>query len=342
MGVFQHKFGKKERHGLYFGLGVKPQIPISSSFKRFEGDIKTWGYYPKWHLILGEKVELPDHGFGTNKKIDWKGDNALKTGIAAVGEFGFLFGLSPRVDLTLGVTADYGLTNISKKNEQLLELASGVTQQESEYIGQHILYKGLLNSDQITKINPWSIRGKIGLRIKIGPLKPIDTTDTDKNEPGARPARTPIIDTIFVYPVIKYIYPDDYQSSGEGDVYRTPPPPREPIPEDDEEELLESIYFDLDKSTLTAKSIEVLDRKVALMRKYPQAVLTVVGNTCDIGTGEHNDKLSYDRAEAARIYLIRKGINPTRIIPVPMGKRAQVHGLEHRELNRRVDFYLAR
>jgi len=349
MGVYQHKFGKKERHGLYFGLGVKAQIPVSTSSYERAGDVKAWGHYPEWNVDLGLPVELPHHGYGTNKNRDWHGENTLKTSFAAVGEFGFLFGLSRRVDLTLGVVADYGFRNISGKEEQLLGPVSGVTQQDGSYVAENVFYNGVLNSDMASQINPWSVRGKIGLRIKIGKLKPIDDdAEEDTIEDIARPPRTPIIDTIFVYPVIKYVQPDDDGtgdgSDGKGGMRPSSRNYYEPIPEEDEAELIESIYFDLDKSYLTAKSIEVLDRKVALMRKYPQAVLTVIGHTCDLGTGNHNDKLSYDRADAARFYLIEKGINPTRIIPIPKGMKNPTYPNTdpNRPLNRRVDFFLAR
>jgi peptidoglycan-associated lipoprotein len=88
-----------------------------------------------------------------------------------------------------------------------------------------------------------------------------------------------------------------------------------------------------------------LDRKVALMKKYPQAVITVIGHTCDKGNSGYNDILSYNRAETARVYLIKSGINDSRIISVPMGMKNPTYTniLEHnRELNRRVDFIIAK
>ena len=365
MGVYQHKFGKKERHGLYFGLGVKAQIPIARySFERFEGDVRVYGHYPQWQIDFGE-YDWDEHGFGLNKKRDWNGDNALKTSFAAVGEFGFLFGLSRRVDLTLGVVADYGFRNINKQDDPLLGPESGVSQQDG-YVAEHVFYNGIINSDQIAQINPWSVRGKIGLRIKIGQLKPIVEEEEDEDlMEETRPSRKPIIDTIFVYPVIKYIHPDDYEDrlgmrpgdgsetgtgtrpgdgSGAGRALNMPRSIYDPIPEDVEEELIESIYFDLDKSNLNAESIEILDRKVALMKKYPQAVLTVIGHTCNIGSIPYNERLSSERADAARMYLIQKGINPTRVITIPMGMKNPTYTNEgkNRELNRRVDFFLSR
>lgn len=347
--MYQKKYGRLERRGLYFGLGPKLQIPISSTFERYKGDVVTYGFYEifrgqesnHWFGKNGESSDMPHHAFGTNPKRNWTGDNTLKTGVSIVGEFGFLFSLgrSGRVDLSLGVVADYGLMNISNEKKELLGPVSGVTQQDADVVAGNVFYNGILNSDQTQHINPWSIRGKVGLRVKLGKLKerPIDDGN-DGNEGYERPQRPP--DTIFVYPIVVYTDPEPVKRP-DGP---TKPYYNDTISEEDEGYLLEPIYFDLDKFSLTAKSIEVLNRKVELMKKYPHAVLTVVGHTCDIGKLEYNETLSANRAEAARMYLIQKGISPMRVITIPMGKRnpsVQNTSEANRALNRRVDFYLA-
>jgi outer membrane protein OmpA-like peptidoglycan-associated protein len=351
MAVYQKKFGRLEKHGLYFGLGIKLQIPMKSTFERYEGDVLTEALYHEWELPFkpGWSGDLSHHGYGTNKNRDWNGENTLRTGVAAVGEFGFLFGLSRRVDLTLGVVADYGLANIgTKEKAELLGPIPGVTQQDGvkakdgSDVAKNVFYNGILNSDQIVdKIHPWSLRGKIGVRIKIGKLKPIEEIEEIE-----RSGRRSGPDTIFVYPIVVYKNPPEEPAEERTPVTRSEAPAAyQPIPDEIEVELIEPIYFDLDKYVLTAKSIEVLNRKVELMKKYPQAVLTVVGHTCDKGTGSHNDVLSANRAEAARMYLIRKGVSPTRIVPIPMGMREPDYinnSEDNRKLNRRVDFYLAR
>lgn len=368
--VFQHKFGRIEKHGLYFGLGVKPQIPISSSFN-VEG-ARVYAHYPEWELPLGlpgYSVELPWHGYANNPDRQWEGDNTLKKiGVAAVAEAGFLIGLSRRVDLTLGVSLDYGFLNIKDKADVLLFPVDGKTQQDGQYVAEMINYNGLFNSDKIDVINPMSIRGKAGLRIKIGKLKEreVDTSDRYQYPPqqAGRRIGEPVADTIFVSPVVVYLpaqiseQPYDGPEDGDG----TGPggrgnnrggggtggytwPNNEPVPPEVEEEIEESIYFDLDKYDLRPESIEVLDRKVALMKKYPQAALSVIGHTCDLGTEGHNDQLSLDRAEAAKMYLIEHGVHPARIIPIPKGEHNPKHKNDsepNRALNRRVDFILAR
>lgn len=350
MAMFQHKFGKQQRHGLYAGLGVKAQIPLSNCFERAEGDIKVSGYYPKWKLPLGEEgksVELPQHGYGTNANRLWDGTQNLKTGFALVGEFGFLIGLSQRVDLTLGASIDYGFTNISNRKDNLLGPIDGKTQQDGSYVSEMVYYNGVLNSNQTAYINTMSVRGKLGIRIKLGKLSPRPEI-SDKDKYPISEKRTPVVDTIFVSPVIVYL-PAEQPAS---DKVEKNEPEAKPLsknadttalPKEVEEELIESIYFDLNKSVLNYEAREVLNRKVALMRKYPQAILSVTGHTCNIGSGDYNDKLSYQRAEAAKIYLVKKGIDSSRIILIPQGMKNPTYpntSESNRELNRRVDFYL--
>jgi len=353
MGVFQHKFGKKSRHGLYAGVGVKAQIPLSNHFERAEGEIRVSGFYPKWKLPLGEEgksVELPQHGYGTNANRLWEGTQNLKTGVALVGEFGFLIGLSPRVDLTLGASVDYGLTNISNRADNLLGPIDGKTQQDGSYVSEMVYYNGVLNSSHTSHINTMSVRGKIGLRIKIGKLtaQP-EELEEDQDEITDNGRNSGVPDTIYVHPVIVYLPASvSSEQTSESNVEKVPVKENKTdtgeLPEEVVEELIESIYFDLNKSALNSDAKEVLNRKAALMKKYPQAIISIVGHTCNIGSGEYNEKLSYERAEAAKGYLIKKGINHSRIVLKPEGMKNPTYpntSEVNRELNRRVDFFIS-
>ncbi len=334
--MYQHKFGKKEMHGLYFGIGPKVQIPINSTYKT-EGLITNSALYHDWELPFeeGSSSDLPQHGYSTNKDRPFSGDNELKTGFAIAGEIGALFGLSRRVDLTLGVMADYGLTDIKNKNEDLLGPTGG---QQTSVVAENVFYNGVLNSNQADKINTMSVRGKIGLRIKLGKLKE-RPVEEEKDEQ----VQIPLRDTIIVNPVVIQV-PTPV-------VTPIPTvPTQEPakvldLPKQVEDELEECIYFDLNKYDLRKESIEVLDRKVELMRKYPNASLSVIGHTCDLGNNPLNDKLAFNRAEAARYYLIRKGIKASRITTIAKGKDdpAVPNTTEkNRELNRMVEFILTK
>jgi len=105
--------------------------------------------------------------------------------------------------------------------------------------------------------------------------------------------------------------------------------------------LFDPIYFDLNKSVLRPESTRNLDKKADIMKKNPQMRLLISGNTCDLG----NDNLNYDlglkRAEAARNYLIRKGIGAERL-EITTLSRFEPEMPNNNELNRthnrRADF----
>ena len=350
---FQYKWGRKEMHGFYLALGVKLQVPFSTNYKKAQGDVGVYGYYPEWELTLGwaEKgVELPWHGYGTNSDMDWSGKNQLKLGCAIQAEAGLLIGLSRRVDLTIGALADYGFLNIKKNHDNLVELVKNKTPQEGE-VGAVASYNGVLNSNKTNMIHPSSIRATLGLRVKIGKLKEKEDPDDQAKklaeilanmEPGKR-------DTIIINPVISLPFDSAWieamkrmprYDDGDDDparIKRT----AATVPQEVIDDLEESIYFALDKYDLDDEAIEVLDRKVAQMKKYPYVSVSLVGHTCDLGTNPHNDELSRNRAMSARFYMISKGIKPSRIEIVPMGKHHPTYPNnteESRKLNRRVDF----
>jgi len=71
--------------------------------------------------------------------------------------------------------------------------------------------------------------------------------------------------------------------------------------------------------------------------------ITLAGHTDIVGTEEYNQKLSDRRAKAVADYLIRKGINPSRINVVGYGSKKPVapnDTEEGRAKNRRVEVIL--
>lgn len=80
------------------------------------------------------------------------------------------------------------------------------------------------------------------------------------------------------------------------------------------------VFYAFDKSILTPEDKATLDRQAAWMAKYPQVQVLVAGNCDDRGTEEYNLALGQRRANAARDYLVAKGVNPARIKTISYGK----------------------
>ncbi len=104
---------------------------------------------------------------------------------------------------------------------------------------------------------------------------------------------------------------------------------------------LPMIHFDFDKHNIKKIYVPVMDQHVAYLKDRPASTLTIDGHTDYFGSDEYNQKLSERRAEAARKYLVEKGIASSRIRSVgysehrPMTDDKSPAG---RALNRRAEF----
>ncbi|MDR1757384.1 MAG: OmpA family protein [Bacteroidales bacterium] len=318
---------------------------------------------------------------GEIEKVNLSGKPNLKLSVSLSAEFGMLISMSRRWDLSLGVYIDKGLNNMKPANADekgRIFHPQGNQLQVADGIGKNLVYEGVWASYATRKVSTLAYGGKMGIRVKIGKLKDKQEEDElikslSKALQQQQKGRDTIIvkfpDSLLRYPypgggayypgnnIPEGAYPAQYAQGGYPAWY-TPYPGdslygkypaggamQNPRFSSIVDTLIESIYFDLDKAVLRKKSIEVLDRKVALMQRYPGLQMAVVGHTCDLGSEGHNDDLSMRRARAAREYMIMKGISPSRIEVVPMGKRNPTYPNSseyNREHNRRVDFIIVR
>jgi OOP family OmpA-OmpF porin len=104
---------------------------------------------------------------------------------------------------------------------------------------------------------------------------------------------------------------------------------------------LNNIFFATGKSTLNAESYPELNRIAISMTENKTLAIELGGHTDNTGSAEFNLKLSQDRADTVREYLIGKGIEPDRVgskgygETVPVAKNDTPEGQQQ---NRRVEF----
>ena len=79
-------------------------------------------------------------------------------------------------------------------------------------------------------------------------------------------------------------------------------------------------HFDYDKSTLSPEAKTLLDKNVEGLKENPKIDVRMAGYTSAEGTEEINQKLSEQRANTVRDYLIEKGIAPERITVIGYGR----------------------
>ena len=84
--------------------------------------------------------------------------------------------------------------------------------------------------------------------------------------------------------------------------------------------LIDNIFYDFDKATLTEASTTALDQLVTLLKENPHVTIELSAH-CDYkGNSEYNKHLSQRRAQSVVDYLIKHGIEKERLTPVGYGK----------------------
>ncbi len=83
---------------------------------------------------------------------------------------------------------------------------------------------------------------------------------------------------------------------------------------------LKSIFYDYDKWNIRMDAASDLKSLADLMQKNPSLEIELSSHTDQRGSARYNQSLSEKRAKSARDYLIKRGVNPTRIVAVGYGE----------------------
>ncbi len=108
-------------------------------------------------------------------------------------------------------------------------------------------------------------------------------------------------------------------------------------------ELLEKIFFDYNKATIKPESFPLLNEVAKVLKSRPTMTVRIEGHTDDRGGKTYNMKLSRERARSVRNYLIKAGIDPSRMVSEGFGlTRPLVPNTSdsNRDKNRRVEFVI--
>lgn len=106
---------------------------------------------------------------------------------------------------------------------------------------------------------------------------------------------------------------------------------------------MRGLLFETGSAKMLAESYSVLDNVYSVLSSNEIYKLSIEGHTDNTGSDEINTKLSGERAQAARDYLINKGISSTRVVATGYGSAKPVvtnDTPEGRKQNRRVEFKL--
>ncbi|MFN3389885.1 MAG: peptidoglycan-associated lipoprotein Pal [Allosphingosinicella sp.] len=84
------------------------------------------------------------------------------------------------------------------------------------------------------------------------------------------------------------------------------------------------VFFDYDSYSIDDQDRQTLDTQAAWLMRYPNVRVTVEGHADERGTREYNLALGDRRANAAKNYLVARGIDPSRITVISYGKEQPV------------------
>lgn len=105
--------------------------------------------------------------------------------------------------------------------------------------------------------------------------------------------------------------------------------------------VLENIFFEFNKSTLSPASNTELDRVTDFLEKNSELRIEISGHTDNVGSADYNQRLSEGRAKSVVDYLVTKGIEGSRLEFAGYGFEQPLRPNdteEGRAANRRVEF----
>jgi outer membrane protein OmpA-like peptidoglycan-associated protein len=74
------------------------------------------------------------------------------------------------------------------------------------------------------------------------------------------------------------------------------------------------ILFDLDKYYINSRAAKELKKVYVALMKYPEIKIEISSHTDSRGSNEYNQKLSIKRANETKSWLVKRGIDPSRLI----------------------------
>jgi OmpA-OmpF porin, OOP family len=106
---------------------------------------------------------------------------------------------------------------------------------------------------------------------------------------------------------------------------------------------LEGVTFELNSARLTPDSQQVLNTVATDLKKYPRLKIELQGHTDSSGSDPYNLKLSQQRADAVRIYLMDQGVTGSQLTARGYGETQPIEDNKTeagRAMNRRVVMFV--
>ncbi|MCG8577783.1 MAG: OmpA family protein [Flavobacteriales bacterium] len=106
---------------------------------------------------------------------------------------------------------------------------------------------------------------------------------------------------------------------------------------------LSNLHFATNKAVIQSSSYQELDELVEYLKNKPHLKIEIAGHTDSDGDENANMKLSQNRADAVKNYLIKKGISADRLIAKGYGESSPIadnSSESGKALNRRTEIHI--
>ena len=333
-----------KQHKFYAAGGMKIGIPFKGEYST-EGTYNARGYQRAGNgSNVGSAINITKYGFGT-RNVNLSGEEYdLDINYMLAVEAGMKWKLNDKLSLYTGLYADFGLVDIRKGEEgkDFFQYNTDNNYLFTNYTTNNALYSKYtpeVNGQSNTftdRVSTVSAGLKVQLAFGFKPFNKKEKASTIVVGPADKPYEGLTAAQMEDIMDRKTKELMDFQRK-EFDALR------DLITKEDPELTQAIINFDLDKKQILPRMYYELDKKVALMKKYPKANLMLEGHTDDLGSDEYNYQLGLDRANAAKDYLVSKGISAGRLAVSSKGKTQPVvpnTDNSNRFKNRRVEFIL--
>ena len=377
--MVQYQYLYAEKIPLYAAFGFKLGFPASAKSKS-KGNFTTKGYYPNIEVTY---EDLPDYGFVTNQPFPAnKTDVGLKTAFMTAVELGVKYPLSEKISCYVGLYVDYGLNNMLKKKSggnATLVVYQSDTPEKLAYVAAANAHARRI-APLAVGIN---LRFAFGASSKpkdvvetiIVEIPPPDDSEAQRlaEEEAARQRalaaeqeaqrlaaeadaqRQAEADRLIADQEAQRLAAEaDAQRRAEADRLAREQEAQRLAAEKARQEaearqqaiefLQQPISnFSLDKTPPADQKSE-LDKRVEILKQYPDIKIFINGHTCDTGTAEANERVGLLRAQKAKEYLISQGVSESQITGVTSKRDAEPlvpnTSEDNRIINRRVQMVL--
>ncbi len=105
----------------------------------------------------------------------------------------------------------------------------------------------------------------------------------------------------------------------------------------------QNVLFEVSKPIMLSSSYAELDNLAAMLKRFPNKKVLVLGHTDNVGNADANTKLSEQRAQVVVDYLIKKGVSESRLTSQGFGGSRPISDENTKEghaRNRRVEFVI--